>query len=267
MDFQNVAEWTLQSGGGGVTATALSLDDIELWSGFKIDPVFGNNNWKTIAKAFKEGENPDSWKIGDTKSVTLTDGVTYTIRLCDMQAGRYAYADGSGSSKAVFEFVELVKVGSTSTFQINTSNTNVGGWANCYMRETNIPKIEALLPNDMLAAISKVDVLSGTGGGTGSGTSSSANKLFIPAEMEMFSSQRYSIGISECPLGQFDYYKAHNTDSDRVKINVGTTTAYDYWLRSPGSYHATAFAKVYMDGSVYNANSSKALGVSPIFAI
>ena len=133
------------------------------------------------------------------------------------------------------------------------------------LQPTNIPNIEALLPDDMLAAISEVNVLSGTGSGTSSGTSSSANKLFLPAEMEMFSSKSYSIGNAECPLGQFDYYKSHNTNADRVKKDVGTTTR--YWLRSPGSGYSSYFCVVETDGSVYYTGATNSHGVAPIFAI
>lgn len=232
-----------------------------------LKPVMADNKWTDIFNAFKNGKAPDTWQVGDTKPLTLLDGTTYTIRLCDKQAGRYQYSDGSGSSKAVFEFVELVKLGSTTTFQMNTVNTNEGGWASSYLRATTIPNFETFLPDDVLAAISEVNVLSGTGNRTSSGTSSSANKLFLPAEMEMFSSRTYSIGNAECPLGQFDYYKAHNANADRIKRYVGTTTAYYHWLRSPLSGNSGTFCVVSYNGSADFYLASNSVGLFPIFAI
>lgn len=253
---------TFTVGNEDVSITAIYYDGQDI----PINPVFSENTWSVINSAFRTGVAAQFWHAGDTKQVTLKDGTVYTIRIADMQAGRYALANG-GTSNGVLEFVELVKVGSTTRFKMNTSNTNAGGWANCYMRGTNIPNIEALLPDDMLAAISEVNVLSGTGSGTTSGTSSSANKLFLPAEMEMFSSKTYSIGNTECPLGQFDYYKAHNTNADRVKKDVGTTTAYRYWLRSPYSGDSNLFCVVYNDGSANGYYATGSCGVSPCFAI
>ena len=230
--------------------------------------AFNDTDWATIRQVFRSGQAATYWNAGDLKTIIAKDGTTYTIRITDLQAGRYTLADGTGSSYGAFEFVELVKVGSITRFRMNASSTNEGGWADSDVRGTNIPNIEALRPDDMLAAISEVNVLSGTGRGTTSGTSSSVNKLFLPAEMEMFSSKTYSIGNTECPLGQFDYYKAHNTDADRVKKDVGTTTAYRYWLRSPYSGSSTSFCVVSAEGSAYYRGSDTGLcGVSPCFAI
>lgn len=232
-----------------------------------LKPVMADNEWADIFDAFKNDSAPDTWQVGDTKPLTLLDGTTYTIRLCDKQAGRYQYSDGSGSSKAVFEFVELVKLGSTITFRMNYSNTNANGWASSYMRGTTIPNFETFLPEDILAAIGRVNVLSGKGSSTTSGTASSANKLFVPAEMEMFSSRTYSIGSAECPLGQFDYYKAHNTNADRIKKQLGSTSGSTYWLRSPNSGDPYCFSAVYYDGSASYAAAPASYGIPLIFAV
>lgn len=264
MDFKSIKSLRIPEG----NVTKITVGGNVLWQAVTLKPVMADNEWADIFKAFKEGNAPDTWLVGDTKPMTLTDGTTYTIRLCDKQTGRYQYSDNSGYSKAVFEFVELVKVGSTNRFQMNTTNTNAGGWASSYMRSTDVPSIEALLPSGMLASISEVNVLSGTGSGTSSGTSSSANRLFLPAEMEMFSSRSYSIGDEECPLGQFDYYKVHNTDEDRLKNDVGTTTVYRYWFRSPrGSGDISSFCTVSNTGSARTSIANNRYAVSPIFAI
>lgn len=263
MDFRGVKEFSIPEG----KVKKIEAGGKTLWQAVSLKPVMADNEWLDIFAAFKNGTAPATWQVGDTKPMTLTDGTTYTIRLCDKQAGRYQYSDESGYSKAVFEFVELVKVGSTARFKMNQASENDGGWTNCYMRGTNIPLIEALLQEDTLAAISEVNVLSGTGSGTTSGTSSSANKLFLPAEMEVFSSNSYSIGNSECPLGQFDYYKTHNTDSDRIKRDVGTTTAYYYWLRSPLSGYPSRFCIVTNTGAANRNYANYQYAVSPIFAI
>lgn len=116
----------------------------------------------------------------------------------------------------------------------------------------------------MQAAISEVNVLSGTGSGTTSGTSSSANKLFLPAEMEMFDAKHYSIGLEECPLGQFDYYKAHNTNADRKKTRGSTNT---YWLRSSYANSSATFCSINNIGSQDGTLADDEIGVAPIFAI
>ena len=155
----------------------------------------------------------------------------------------------------------------TNTFVINASGSDVGGFASSDIRNTTLPNILADLPDDMQAAMGEVNVLSGTGSGTTSGTSSSANKLFLPAEMEMFDAKHNSIGLEECPLGQFDYYKAHNTDADRIKKTTGTTSSQVWWLRSPSSGIFGYWCNITVNGYYNYDYVSTAFGVSPIFAI
>lgn len=234
------------------------------WDGehVPVNPTFGDNGWDVIASTFKSGAAGSFWSVGDTKSVTLTNGQTYTVRIADMQSGRYAYADGTGNSHAVLEFVEL-----QPTYRyMNSTQTNAGGWASCYMRSTVMTELYNLLPSDMQSAISEVNVLSGTGGGTTSGTSSSANKLFLPAEMEIFSTKSYSIGNEECPLGQFDWYRAHNTNADRIKRKADST-AYYWWLRSPSSGYSGSFCGVASYGAAIGSAAGDTNGVAPCFAI
>lgn len=225
--------------------------------------TFGDNSWSQIATAFKNGNVPSTWAVGDTKAVTLSNGETYTIRLCDMQENRYAYTDGSGGNKAVFEFVEL----QTTSRYMNSTNTNVGGWADCYMRNTVMGEIYALLPTALQEVISEVEVLSGIGNSNTTDTSTSSNKLFLPAVLEIYSSDHNSIGLAECPLGQFDYYKANNTSSAKVKKKLGDTSSTSWWCRSPYKLDSNYFCYVHRNGdnNFYNANYAN--GVAPVFAI
>lgn len=171
-------------------------------------------------------------------------------------------SDGSGSSNMVLEPIAQI---SNLAAKMNTANSNAGGFAQSEMRTVTLVSVLALFPTDVQDAMSEVLVLSGTGVGTTSGTSSSANKLFLAAEMELYASRRYSIGDAECPLGQFDYYKTHNNNSDRIKQRDGSNQW--YWLRSPASGYNNSFCVVNYSGAsdVYNANVDG--GVAPFFAI
>lgn len=232
----------------------------------EMDPVFGNNDWSQIMVAFRSGKAIDFWNVGDTKKITSISGKEYTIRIADMQEGRYTYATGE-PTHGVFEFVELIDLNGTTTFNMNDSSTNTGGFAQSKMKTVHLPAILADLPVDMQEAIGEINVLSGTGSGSSSGTSSSVCKLFLPAEMEMFDAKQYSIGLEECPKGQFDYYKTHNANSDRIKQDVGTTSSTWYWLRSPFSGNGSSFCAVVSYGGYYSGNAANGGGVAPCFAI
>lgn len=230
--------------------------------GGTVDPVFANNDWATIRKAVRSGNIPSTWVVGDTKDITLSNGQTISYRIADKQAGRYALADGSGFSNMVLEPITQI---SNLTAKMNTSGFNNGGFAQSEMRTVTLINVLTLFPTDVQDAMSEVMVLSGTGDGSTSGTSSSANKIFLAAEMELFASRLYSIGNAECPLGQFDYYKTHNNNSDRIKKRDGSANS--YWLRSPGSGGSTIFCYVSDNGYANSYNAVKAMGVAPFFAI
>ena len=235
--------------------------------------TFEEESWANIRKIVLTGNASRYWDIGDTKSITSKSGKTYKIRLADLQDGRYEYSDGSGSSKAVFEFVECYNLNNTIGYRMNSTATNVGGWAASEMRSQTMPTLLADLPDDMVAAMSQVKVLSGIGDKNKTDTSSSNNTLFIPATIELFDNKEDSIGLAESPLGQFDYYKANNIGSARIKYVVGETTmtpshAKLYWNRSPYAYDSTAFCGVEQlgDWDLSDANYSN-FAIAPIFAI
>ena len=235
--------------------------------------TFEEESWANIRKIVLAGKAADYWSVGDTKSITSKSGKTYKIRLADLQDGRYEYSDGSGSSKAVFEFVECYNLNNTIGYRMNSTATNVGGWAASEMRSQTMPTLLADLPDDMVAAMSQVKVLSGIGDKNKTDTSSSNNTLFIPATIELFDNKEDSIGLAESPLGQFDYYKANNIGSARIKYVVGETTmipskAKLYWNRSPYAYGSNAFCGVeqFGDWDLSEAHYSN-FAIAPIFAI
>lgn len=231
-----------------------------------ISSNISNMSWDNIRQVCLNNLASNLWKVGDIKTITSKSGNTYNIRLCDLQDGRYEYADGSGKSKAVFEFVDLYKLnGNYIDTELRTSNGNVGGWRDSNIRATIIPQIINDLPDDLVSAISEVKVLGGEGGGSyynpSQTVNSSNDKLFLPAEIELFDERHYSIGLPESPLGQFDYYKVNNTNKARIKSDKR------YWGRSPERTQDNSFCMVWSDGSYGTFNIYTTGGVAPIFAI
>lgn len=226
-----------------------------------ISTNISNMSWDNIRQVCLSNLASSFWKVGDVKTITSKSGNTYNIRLCDLQDGRYEYADGSGKSKAVFEFVDLYKLNGS---YINTKMNNFGnydGWQKCKLRSTIIPQIIDDLPDDLVSAISEVKVLCSIGGGNSYQVNSSNDKLFLPAEIELFSKKHYSIGLPESPLGQFDYYKANNTNEAHIKSDR------EYWERSPASNSNKYFCTIYSSGYHGESNADTTNGVALIFAI
>lgn len=232
---------------------------------FPVSTNISNMSWDNIRQVCLNNLASNLWKVGDIKTITSKSGDTYNIRLCDLQDGRYEYADGNGKSKAVFEFVDLYKMnGNYIDARMSTSGKNTVGWQNSNIRSTIIPNIISDLPDDLVSAISEVKVLCSIGGrdNYNQQVNSSNDKLFLPAEIELFSERHYSIGLPESPLGQFDYYKANNTAEAHIKSDR------DYWERSPVSDDDDSFCGVLSGGSYFRFHSyNLEKGVALIFAI
>ena len=152
---------------------------------------------------------------------------------------------------------------------MNSTNTNVGGFAECAMRTALNTTVYNQLPDDLKAIISEVSVASGIGNSTTSGTTASDNKLFLASEYEIFGAKTYSIGTSE-GSPQFGYWALHNSNADRVKTKINSTSAqywWFWWLRSPYSGNSTFFCGVSNSGFANFNGSNYLSGVCPCFAI
>ena len=239
---------------------------------FAPSTVLNDNSWYVIRQVILRGEASKYWKVGDTKTITSKSGKNYTIRLADLQDGRYEYSDGSGSSKAVFEFVECYNLNGKIRWEMTKSTTiadaQLGGWGNTLIKKVTLPEILTDLPDDMVSVMSEVNVPSGVGTDYVT-TALSVNKLFLPAICEMTNSTSIRINHNESPLGLFDYYS--NDDSNtRIKNIVGETNNEYWWLRSPsgtGSLGAAAFGFVSSNGSLAYDLGFYVHAVAPIFAI
>ena len=234
------------------------------WDGVTMpyNPTFADNDWSLIALGIKSRVGFDiGWKIGDTKSVTTTDGKTYTLRIADITADRYAYADGSGNSQAVIEFVE----GLPTTMTINDSAKEGaytgGGWALCDMNNIKLPNFLATLPSELQEAISEVAL---TGYSYTSPSPRTGNsKLFLPNEYEIWGRRYYSNAIEETT--QFQLY-AQEGAAAMKKYRLGSTSNEYFWTRSPCSGNYNFF--VVWHGTDYDySGTNNSFGVAPVFAI
>ena len=135
----------------------------------------------------------------------------------------------------------------TETKQMNSSNTNSGGWTNCAMRTTHLPAIMNLMPAEVKAAIKEVQKKT-SAGSQSSSIQTTNDKLFLLSEIEIFGSTTYSFAGEGT---QYDYYKAGNS---KVKNRSGS--ANNWWERSPYSSNSTHFCNVYSNGNADATNAS-----------
>ena len=234
----------------------LDNDRYKVFNGVVIGFDFANDTWEQIKQAFDN--NYANYKLGDTKSITYNNK-TYTIRICDLSE-RYDLSSGNGKNKATFEFVELVGTG-----QMNTTNTNSGGWALSYMKQTTMTSIYNNLPSDLKAIISQVSVSSASdGSASGSGSLSySDNYLFLPSNYELTGARGQGNEIEQS--SQFGLYILNNNNSFRIKELE--SNANGYWTRTPYAGNSVWYCYVNVSGTISINDSFREEAIAIFFCI
>ena len=210
-----------------------------------LDAIFENNSWEAIIAACQRGNVPDSWAVGDSKTMTI-NGTDYQIDIIGKNHDTYT---AGGTAPLTFQLHDCYG----ETKNMNSSNTNSGGWTSCAMRSTHLPAILALMPTEVQNGIREVNKLTSEGSQS-STINTTADKLFLLSEIEIFGSVSYSKSGEGT---QYDYYSAGNS-----KVKNFSGSAYSWWERSPMGRSSTAFCRVYSNGSTNNANASASIGVA-----
>ena len=121
------------------------------------------------------------------------------------------------------------------------------------MRQTHLPAILALMPTEAQNGIREVNKLT-SAGSQSSTINTTADKLFLLSEIEIFGSVTYSKSGEGT---QYDYYKAGNS---KVKNRNGGAA---YWNeRSPLKDGSTRFCVASNTGTADYSGASSAAGVA-----
>ena len=211
-----------------------------------INANFADNDWATIISACHMNKVPATWAVGNSKPMTI-NGTAYTIDI--IGKNHDDYADGSGKAPLTFQLHDCYG----ELKNMNSSNTNVGGWTSCAMRQTHLPAILSQMPTEVQNGIREVNKL--TSAGNQSATiNTTADKLFLLSEGEVFGKIFYSRNGEGT---QYVYYKAGNS---KVKTFNGSAT--NWGDRSPCGNNSAGFCIVYSSGISTDNNASIANGVA-----
>ena len=251
------------------------------------DTVFNNNGWDVIKAAVNAGTAASYWKVGDRKAVTLngtvgTKSFSNTTTYCYIlgfdhnksveSGGAHALHIGFGASAlsggsyiAYCDSNYSTRV-STSCFNMNTSDTNSGGWNSCQMKSTICPAFKNALPSDLQSNIRAVTKWQNNGGST-TGQSSS-NEIWLLSEMEIFGSAPQS-NYTANQL-RYDFYKGVTGWSAAPKIkykDTSTSEAVYWWERSANSRNSPLFCLVNDDGDASNGYAHSSRGFAPCLCL
>lgn len=225
-------------------------------------------SWSKIDEIARAGRAPMLFNIGDEKTITLSTGEKITLVILDFWHDEYYNAEDDEDVPAGITFG--MKNCLATRYQMNASNTNVGGWESSKMRTSVMPTLLAQLPSDLRNVIK--EVYKKTSAGNKSTTINTTNdKLFLLSEVEVNGT---TIATYADEGKQYPYFKRNNAEAivwgnpNYVKgLSNGDGDSCVWWRRSPYVANAYSFRCVGTDGyvNIYNAGSS--CGVSFGFCV
>lgn len=239
-------EWSVSASLNGITKTqTVSIGTQNMKMPLYHD-TFADNTWAEIIAVCRTGITPDSWAVGDSKPMAI-NGTNYQIDI--IGKNHDVYADGSGTAPLTFQLHDCYAY----TNQMNSSNTNSGGWASCAMRQAHLPSILLRMPAEVQSGILKVNKLTAAG----SAINTTTDRLFLLSEVEIFGSTHYSAAGEGT---QYDYYK-----NGGAKIKKTESTAILWWERSPDLTRNDTFCVVSASGYATTAGANTQNGISFAF--
>lgn len=187
------------------------------------------------------------FQVGDEKNIILSTNEALTLAIMDFDHDDLA--DGTGYAGITFGLKNLMK----DTRQMNSTNTNVGGFTGSAMYTWLTGTLLPALPSDLQAVLKSVNKKT-SAGNQSSTINTNAMKVFLFSEIEIFGSTTCSAaGEGE----QYDYFA---TAANRIKyLSNGDGSADRWWERSPYASYSNYFCLVASDGdaSYSHANNSR----------
>lgn len=220
---------------------------------------FADDDWATIKYAVDNNLASAVYSVGDTKTITLSDSSTHTLRIANITGNLYEYADNAGTYTGFI--VEFADCFIPSVWSSAQSNSGPLGQANP-IGTTTLPNIFSSLPNDLQRVVANVKVVSAQ---DGSNLVYSEMPLFIPATKEIFGTQGMGIKFEADNLTTWAYYQTNNSNAYRIKDYNGSAST--WWLRSKTEGTTNNINIVNGDGSNNGAGVWRERGVSPCFCI
>ena len=209
--------------------------------------TFADNTWEEIIAVCRTGIAPDSWAVGDSKSMTI-GGTAYQVDIIGKNHDEYA--DGSGMAPLTFQLHDCY----SEAKQMYSTNLSGLGWKNTDMRLTYLPAILALMPAEVQNGVRAVNKKTSEGGNSTT-IETVSDTLFLLSEVEIFGTASSSVAGEG---SQYDYYKAGNP---KIKKREGVDEF--WWERSSAS--GGMFCRVRANGQTGTSGASSSLGVSFAF--
>ena len=242
------------------------------------DPSYSlleNLSWKFIRDSAISGWTLELFHIGEEKTLEINNK-KHKVRLIGFDHDQITgeakginatmtfefvnvITNSSGVKEVAWNYVDQWSVADNYDFPNYSLNSFLNKDSNCVFNQ---------LPSELQSVIKKVkkDV---TRYKNGEYTSDSYDtKLFPLSTYEMTGGNLPEHVMKEGK--QYEYWKTHNSNKDRIKKGVGKSNGSSYWTRTPRTQRLAddhAFA-ILNDGSYqYNPSVKDTIGVAPAFCI
>lgn len=224
------------------------------------DFSFEKASWSDIAALSESGSADKYFSVGDEKTISLTTGEQVTLVILG-----FDHDDLTGGGKAGIS-IGMKNLLATK-YRMNATATNEGGWDESEMRTSTMATLLSQLPSDLQGVIKQVNKKA-TAGGASTSITTSADKLWLLAEVEVDGTT--SAGYAD-EGEQYEYWKTvkdGTVAADRIKyLSNGSGSAYLWWLRSPSVSNSTGFRSFTSTGGVNNGYAHVTRGVSFGFCV
>ena len=291
-------DWTVEAivPNGAAAAETVSVEFNKQQIYVYLDTVsrlLKDNSWKTIKAVTELGLASSYWRVGDCKSVTLNGTVgskNFSNEIVYAEIIGFDHnKDYESSSKFTTSF-QLGKVGVdsfvsgqnngikvglyNSSFTMQTSGTNSGGWQSSNMRMTLMPALLNALPNEVstdpltpyLFIVKKATDNNSGSHSTSSVTSETYDSLFLLSSAEVFGP--VSGDSRDANQKRYAYYQTNSTNALRIRYqSQATTSATAWWLRTPYSGTSNYYIVSTAGAQSSSSASSTSCMIVPVFVI
>lgn len=224
------------------------------------DFSFEKASWSDIAALSESGSADKYFSVGDEKTISLTTGEQVTLVILGFD---HDDLTGGGKAGMTIGMKNLL----ATTYRMNATATNEGGWDESEMRTSTMATLLSQLPSDLQGVIKQVNKKA-TAGGASTSITTSADKLWLLAEVEVDGTT--SAGYAD-EGEQYEYWKTvkdGTVAADRIKyLSNGSGSANTWGLRSPSVSTSANFRGFSSTGGVHNGGAYYARGVSFGFCV
>lgn len=241
------------------------------------DLSFAKLSWANIAALSVGGSAKTYFSVGDEKTIELTTGEQVTLVILGFNHDDLTSGGKAGITIGMKELL-------ATTYQMDPSNTNQGGWDDSEMRTSTMATLLSQLPADLRNVIKQVNKKA-TAGSQHTTITTSADKLFLFALAELASKTglensageniKDNAATYEQEGTQYEYFKNTVGDADLwkdcpalvKKLSNGGGSVNKWLLRSPVLNDFNRFWFVNLSGKVGITVASGSSGVSFGFCV